>query len=146
VAAALTTPLLALLMLSVIEVRRAAEDAAHVRNETRLARAAVGPTGVISRLQDERTWATIDLVGMHDLYPVTAEGYDATRQATDAAIRDFRADTRAKGGDVEALYRKRSRHSMNWQQSARTSTDQHHLARWTPTCPSSRRSTTGTRH
>lgn len=105
VGAVLTVPLLALLIFSGVEVRQAARYAGQVRHETDLARAAVGPTGIISRLQDERTWATIDLVGMHEQIPVTPAGYGPTRTATDEAIRAFREDIQATGGAVETIYR-----------------------------------------
>jgi signal transduction histidine kinase len=106
VAAALSLPLLALLVFSALEVRRAAQGAAEVRDETALARAAVGPSGIISRLQDERTWAAVELVGLESQYEVLARGYGPTRKATDDAIRAFRADVTSKGGAVEDIYRR----------------------------------------
>jgi hypothetical protein len=104
-AASLAVPLLALVVIGGLEMRRTAADVAQVREQTRLARAITGPAGIITRLQNERTWASIELVGMVAGYEVPTAGYPETRGATDEAITAFRAEVDAAGGAVEATYR-----------------------------------------
>jgi HAMP domain-containing protein len=103
-AACLSVPLLPLLVLSVIEVRDAARDTAEVRRETQLASTASGPSSIVGRLFDERSWAVLELTGLESSYEAPVTGYDETRQATDDAIEVFRAEVEAKGGAVEATY------------------------------------------
>ena len=62
-AAALTVPLLGLFLITAIEVTQTARNVDRVRSQTELARAAIGPTGVLTKLQNERTWAVVDLIG-----------------------------------------------------------------------------------
>jgi signal transduction histidine kinase len=104
-AAALAVPLMALLLVTVVEMQAAAREAVEVRTETQLARSATGPGGFISRLQDERTWAALELNGLDATYEAPVAGYPETRSATDEALRAFRSDVGAKGGAVEATYR-----------------------------------------
>jgi signal transduction histidine kinase len=105
VAAALSVPPLALLSLSVFEVREATHEVAQVRYEAQLARAVTGPTGLITSLQDERNWSVVELVGMQSTYKMPTVGYGPTRKATDEALQGFRADVVSKGVVVEATYR-----------------------------------------
>src|SRR5687768_13884182 len=82
-AAALAVPLLPILILTLIEVRQAADEVTEVRSETRLATAATGPSSVVNALQDERSWAVIALTGLETTYDAPVVGYEATREATD---------------------------------------------------------------
>jgi signal transduction histidine kinase len=104
-AAALAVPLLALVAVVGVEVSAAAHRADEVSEQADLARAAVGPEGVIDRLQSERTWAAVDLVGSEAL-GVTApvEGYPETRAATDEALAAFRLQTEDAGPAVAAAF------------------------------------------
>jgi signal transduction histidine kinase len=104
-AASLSVPLIGLLSFSAVEVRGAASDAAEVRSETDLATAATGPAGIINRLQDERNWASVELTGVEDAYPVPVPGYEETRGVTDEAIRAFRDEVESKGGATLDTYR-----------------------------------------
>jgi signal transduction histidine kinase len=104
-AGSLAVPLLALVVVGVLEVRQTADEVAAVRRETQLAGAITGPAGIITRLQDERTWASIELVGMTSGYEVPMAGYPETRAATDEAIAAFRAEVESSGGAVESTYR-----------------------------------------
>jgi signal transduction histidine kinase len=104
-AGSLALPLLALVAIGVVEVRQAASAVSQVRLETDLARAIGGPAGLVTRLQDERTFASVELVGIDGEYPVPMAGYPETRSATDEAIRTFRAEVDDTGGAVEATYR-----------------------------------------
>jgi signal transduction histidine kinase len=89
-AGALAVPLFGLFLITVIEVRHTGQEVAKVRAQTELARAAIGPSGVLSTLQDERTWAVVDLIGFSGSITAPVAGYDASRKATDDAIAAFR--------------------------------------------------------
>jgi signal transduction histidine kinase len=104
-AAASAVPLLGLLLLSAAEVRQAASETDRVRSDTELATSSTGPAGVISRVQDERSWAIVELSGLESAYPVAVTGYGPTRRASDEAIGAFRADVESTGGTVAATYR-----------------------------------------
>ena len=62
-AAALSIPLFALGVVTVLEVVKSIDDGREVREQTDLAISATGPSGLITALQNERTWPGIDLVG-----------------------------------------------------------------------------------
>ncbi|HZM39004.1 MAG TPA: hypothetical protein VFB94_07810, partial [Acidimicrobiales bacterium] len=66
-AAALAVPLAGLCLVTTLEVIETSRDVSRVHDQTRLARAAIGPTGVLSRLQDERTWSVVELSGASSL-------------------------------------------------------------------------------
>jgi hypothetical protein len=104
-AATLAVPLLALVVVGLAEVVDMAQEVSEVRGETQLARASTGPAGLITRLQDERTWATLELIGLQDSYAVPMAGYAETRDATDQARDAFRDQVESAGGAVEATYR-----------------------------------------
>jgi signal transduction histidine kinase len=88
-AAALAVPLAALVTLTVLEVARTARAADEVRAQTELAKAAIGPSGVITALQNERAWLGVALVGQEDAVNPPVRGTEATRAQTDAAIEAF---------------------------------------------------------
>jgi signal transduction histidine kinase len=88
-ASALALPLAALAVVSVLELRDASHWVNELNRQADLARASIGPSGLVRSLQDERTWPAIELVGFTSVnVPVT--GYDETRAATDEAIAAFR--------------------------------------------------------
>ena len=103
-AAALSIPLLALGVVTVLEVVKSVNDVSEVREQTDLAVSATGPSGVITALQNERTWPGVDLVGYAGAVTVPVEGYEQTRADTDEAIRQFRDLVTAKGGAIAAAY------------------------------------------
>ena len=86
-AAALSIPLLALGVVTVLEVVKSADDVSEIREQTDLAVAAIGPSGLITALQNERTWPAVDLVGQAGMVNVPVEGYEETRGDTDEAHR-----------------------------------------------------------
>jgi hypothetical protein len=61
VAAALATPLVVVAVYGVAEARQASQRAEAVRRQADFARAVVGPAGLITTLQNERTWLNIEL-------------------------------------------------------------------------------------
>ena len=76
-----------------------------MNQQAAVARAAVGPEGLINQLQSERTWAAVDLVGS-DALGITApvESYPQTRSATDEALDGFKRQTEAAGPEVAAVF------------------------------------------
>src|SRR5262245_27253230 len=104
-AAALAVPLLALVVVVGVEVSAAAQRADEVSGQAALARAAVGPGGLINYLQNERTWAAVDLTGAQAL-GITApvEGYPETRADTDEALAGFERKTQKAGPEVAAAF------------------------------------------
>jgi signal transduction histidine kinase len=104
-AAALAVPLSALVAVVGVEVSAAAQRADEVSAQAALARAAVGPEGLINRLQSERTWAAVDVVGAQSL-GITApvESYPETRADTDEALESFKLQTRQAGPGVAAAF------------------------------------------
>jgi len=89
-ASALALPLAALAAVSVVEVSQTAGEVREVRRQTDLARSTIGPSGLISSLQNERTWPAVELIGSEDQIGAMVTGYDETRRRTDEAIEAFR--------------------------------------------------------
>lgn len=104
-AAALAVPLLGLVAMSAAELASASRDVDRVRTQADLARAAVGPAGLIIVLQNERSWPALELTGAEDLVDVPVKSYDETRAQTDAAIARFRAELDRLGPGAVAFYR-----------------------------------------
>jgi signal transduction histidine kinase len=103
-AAALTVPLLGLFLLTVLEVVSTSREVDDVRSQTELARASIGPEGVLSTLQNERTWAAVDLIGSAELVTVPVVGYDESRAQTDAAVASFRETLEGESREVAQAY------------------------------------------
>jgi signal transduction histidine kinase len=103
-AAALSIPLLALTAVTVLEVLKSADEVDEIRDQTDLAKAAIGPSGLIASLQNERTWPGIDLVGFGGQVTVPVEGYEETRAETDRALDEFRERVTSEGDAIAAAY------------------------------------------
>jgi hypothetical protein len=103
-AAALSVPLLALTVVTLLEVAQSAREVDEVLEQADLASSAIGPSGLITALQNERTWAAVDLVNFAGDIAVDVQGYDETRADTDAALEAFSERIHATGGAVEAAY------------------------------------------
>jgi signal transduction histidine kinase len=103
--AALAVPLICLLVVVVFQVVDIDRHADQAAAEADIALAAIGPSGLMTALQDERSWAVVELVGQGENVNLAVVGYDDTRAITDDSIADFRAEVEQKGGDVAAAYR-----------------------------------------
>jgi signal transduction histidine kinase len=101
---ALAAPLLCLLAVIVVQVGETSREVDEQRIQSDLATAVIGPTGLMSALQRERSWAVVDLVGQGELVTLEVTGYEETRADTDAAVADFRNEVENRGGDVAAAY------------------------------------------
>ena len=104
VGGALATPLLALFAVTVLEVRGAAGQVNEVREQTELAEAAIGPSGAITRLQDERRWSAVELVGGQQVSAGDAASYAELRGRTDRALADLRREIGQKGTAVRTAF------------------------------------------
>src|SRR5262245_25335810 len=103
-AAALAVPLVALAVVTFFEVARTSGAVRDVREQTALAKAAIGPAGLVTTLQNERSWMAVEIVGWGEMAELPLKGYAETRDATDAAIDTFRDEVEAEGGDVERTF------------------------------------------
>ncbi|MGH9191879.1 MAG: nitrate- and nitrite sensing domain-containing protein, partial [Acidimicrobiales bacterium] len=103
-AAALAIPIAALLVVAGLEVLQSTREADEVKDQTDLATASIGPSGVINSLQNERNYASLWLLGQEANVEVPVESFDEAKQATDAAATSFRADVERKGGEVRETY------------------------------------------
>jgi hypothetical protein len=67
-AGALAVPLVALVVVTALEVVQSSEDASQVNDQSALAEISVGPASVLSRLEDERNAAAVYLLGAQDAF------------------------------------------------------------------------------
>ena len=103
-ALALSVPLVAMGIVTVIEVGSLARNASEIRDQTNLAAATVGPNGLITALQNERNWATAYMVGVQDQLRLESIGFEATRADTDAALDQFEQELDRRGEAASAAY------------------------------------------
>jgi signal transduction histidine kinase len=88
-AGALAVPLVALVAVTILEVVQTSDARSEIRQQTDLARAAIGPSGLLITLQNERTWPAVEIFGFDSTVTVPVAGYEETRRETDAAIAAF---------------------------------------------------------
>jgi signal transduction histidine kinase len=103
-AAALAVPMVALAGVAALEVANASARADEATRETEFATAAAGPGSLISRLQDERNFTLIALLGMTDSLALSISSYDEARSATDAARAELEGFVAERGDDVAAAF------------------------------------------
>ena len=101
---ALAVPLLCLLGVILVEVASTSRAVTEIRAETDMATVAVGPAGLMTGLQDERTWAAVELIGQEAAVTLGVTGYEETRAHTDEAIAQFQQEVASKGGTVAEAY------------------------------------------
>lgn len=89
--AAMTLLLLAVVAVLGVEVADIRREAGTVRRQTQLASSADGPSRLLINLQNERSWAAVELIGQGDDAELIVEGYDETRGASDDALAGFEA-------------------------------------------------------
>jgi hypothetical protein len=82
----LALPLVALVAVSAVEVKRAGDRADEVEAETELATATVGPGSLISSLQNERSFTGLDQLGLAGAIDLPVTSLEEARAATDAAV------------------------------------------------------------
>jgi hypothetical protein len=109
---ALVIPLIALVVSSSLVVsaadrraRDASDEAAAVSEQVALATAALGPSGILTALSNERTSEAIVLIGLDPMVLGMGAPQADTRQATDQAAEQFRVAIAAKPKAVQDTYR-----------------------------------------
>lgn len=100
----LLVPLGSLVLLTTSEVVTASRRRDAVLDQTSLARASIGPTGLVTKLQNELNWASLELSGFDGQIAVPVEGYDETRRQTDAALEAFRRHVAGASHAVQATF------------------------------------------
>jgi signal transduction histidine kinase len=89
---ALAVPLTALVILTALEVLRTSREVDDVAEQTELAKSAIGPSGIITALQWERSWLSTYLIGQEDAVNVPIEGTEESRANTDEVVARFREE------------------------------------------------------
>jgi hypothetical protein len=85
----MTLLLLAVVVVLGFEIVAIERETDAVRRQTALAVSADGPSRLLTSLQNERSWATVDILGQGDAAELIVEGYDETRGRTDEALAGF---------------------------------------------------------
>jgi signal transduction histidine kinase len=103
-AAALAVPMLGLFLVTVVEVLDTTRDVDRIRSQTALARGTLGPSGLITTLQNERTWTVVELIGQEGSIQPPVVGYEDNRRQTDEAIAAFRETLDNESSAIGAAY------------------------------------------
>ena len=103
-AGALAVPLLALVVVTVLEVVQAARDADEAREQRALAEATIGPVSLLSTLENERNAAAVYLLDQVEAFALPVEDNAEARADTDASVADLRNQVASLGGPVETAY------------------------------------------
>ena len=102
--AALAVPLIGLLVVTALEVRVASDAVAEVRDQVTLAETALGPSSVLSAIEEERNAAGVYLLGQEDAFVLEVEDNAEARGLSDEAITTFRAVVEQQDPAVAAAY------------------------------------------
>jgi signal transduction histidine kinase len=100
----LLVPLGSLVLLTAIEVASTSRRRDAVLDQTSLARASIGPSGLVTTLQTELNWASIELSGFDGQVDLPVEGYEDTRRQTDLALDAFRRQIAGAPPAVRAAF------------------------------------------
>ncbi len=103
-AGALAVPLAALSLVAGLEVGQSVRDAREVRRQTDLATASIGPSGLITSIQNERNFTGLYLLGSEKLVQLPVSSLAQARSETDQARAAFQAELKRKGGAVARIY------------------------------------------
>jgi hypothetical protein len=85
----LAVPIVVLAFATTLGVRSASDERDAVRRQTELAGAAIGPSGLLTALQNERVWVLTDVFGFQDVSNTPVSSYDEAYSATDGARADM---------------------------------------------------------
>jgi signal transduction histidine kinase len=103
-AAALAVPLAALSLVAGLEVGQSVRDAREVARQTDLATASIGPSGLITALQNERNFTGLWLLGSEKAVQLPVSSMEQARSETDAARQAFTDELARKGGTAAKIY------------------------------------------
>jgi signal transduction histidine kinase len=103
-AIALAVPLVALLVVAVFEAVQTGRERDDIRRQANLAEAALGPGSLLSKLEDERNAAAINLLGAEDLIDLPVEDQATGRAATDDAVGEFESSLNGQNSAARGSY------------------------------------------
>jgi signal transduction histidine kinase len=103
-AIALAVPLVAMGLVTLAEVISLSREAREIRDQTDLAAAMIGPNGLITALQNERTYASAYPVGVEQQLTLEVVGFAETRADTDDAQARFEEELDRRGEAARAAY------------------------------------------
>jgi HAMP domain-containing protein len=103
-AAALSIPLVMLLVVAGLEITQSGEQVADVREQSELATASIGPAGAINALMTERNYTSLWLFGVEASVDLHVESLEDARDETDASLAAFVREVRRRGGRAEQIY------------------------------------------
>ena len=103
-AGALAVPLIALVVVTMLEVVQSSRDADKAREQRALAEATIGPISLLSNLENERNAAAVYLLDAVDAFALPVEDNAEARAVTDASVTELRNQVQSLGGAVEATY------------------------------------------
>ena len=98
-------PLVALVVVTALEVLDSLEQVRDVHAQADLATSAIGPPSLLSRIEDERNAGAIHLLNLAGAVALPVEDNAEARVNTDAALAEFRADIEGRGDAVADAYR-----------------------------------------
>ncbi len=97
---ALAVPLVGLVAMAGFEVMSAADAVGATRSQTELATASVGPGSLITRLQDERNRAAIDLIGLGAAAGLPVATNAEARGLVDTSVTELKAQLDGRGAEL----------------------------------------------
>jgi signal transduction histidine kinase len=103
-AAALSIPLVMLMVVAGLEITQSGHDVADVREQSELATASIGPAGAINALMTERNYTSLWLFGVEASVDLHVESLEDARDQTDASLAAFEREVRRRGGRAERIY------------------------------------------
>src|SRR5918998_6563084 len=103
-AGALSIPLGALVVVTALEVRSAAEESSQILDQTALSEISLGPTSILSAIEWERNAVGITMLGIEDNFTLLVEDPVVAAEQTDAAIEKFRDEVERQGPAVVEVY------------------------------------------
>jgi signal transduction histidine kinase len=103
-AAALVVPLVALVAIAGIQAVGANEESDRIEAEADLAFIALGPGSVTTALQNERNYASLDLIGLAGSAELAVSSYEQARDESDAAVETLRRAVTGLEPEVRAAF------------------------------------------
>jgi signal transduction histidine kinase len=103
-AVALAVPLAALVAVAGFAVVSAGQEVSEARSQSQLATASLGPGSLVVNLQNERNRAAMDLIGLGGAAALAVADNAEARALTDPSATEFRTETDARGGAVQAAF------------------------------------------
>ena len=103
-AAALAVPLVALMAVAGLQAVQADEESRRIEQEADLAFVALGPGSVTTALQNERNFASLDLIGLAGATTLDVSSYPEARDLADEAIATLEASLDDLEPEVRAAF------------------------------------------